>query len=467
MTSLSEGASTIASVAYLQRCLGYSVGVILRISFALLHCFWICFVLISVFFRQLRCLVTLIPLPPSSCRGSPSVVSLLLAALFFLLAFPSAKAQTIRLWSNAPASSNWNNASDWSGGTIPSAGNLLEFSNSTITSLTNDFTAGTSFSGLLFTTGASAYTISGNQIALTGGITNNSTVLETIKLAISDTSLVTLTTTSGGGNLQLGGVISGSGTLSIAGSGTTTLTASNTYSGGTTLNAGTLAISNNAALGTGTVTFTGNSTLAALASLGITNNEVISNGVVGTLNSGTFLFTNSGVISGAGSLGIAGTGTTILTGSNTYTGTTTVDGGGSTLMVNAGSINSTSLLTVGSNTSGNTLILTNGGVVDSLATYEGNNTSSSNNLILVTGVGSLLSNSSSLFIGYQGSGNSFVISNGAVVDSSITFEGRSTTSSNNSILVTGSNSLLSSSSYLYIGDNGSSNSLVISNGGVV
>jgi hypothetical protein len=68
------------------------------------------------------------------------------------------------------------------------------------------------------------------------------------------------------------------------------------------------------------VTFASNSTLLSLANLLVTNNEVISNGVVGTLNSGTFLFTNSGVISGSGSLGVAGTGTVVLTARNTYSG---------------------------------------------------------------------------------------------------------------------------------------------------
>src|SRR5262249_40311442 len=53
--------------------------------------------------------------------------------------------------------------------------------------------------------------------------------------------------------LTYGGVISGTGSVTQAGSGTLTLSGSNLYGGGTALNAGTLAVGNNAALGTGTL----------------------------------------------------------------------------------------------------------------------------------------------------------------------------------------------------------------------
>ena len=388
----------------------------------------------------------------------------LIMMIGFAFAPSPARAQS-SLWATNAASGSWTDGANW-GGSAPVAGNLLQFSNSITTTLTNDFTSGTSFQGLYFTSRANAYTIGGNTLTLNAGITNSSADYQTINLGITFSGFETVSNSSSATTI-FNGAISGLGTVNQAGTGTTILTASNSYSGGTLLDGGSLSINNNAALGTGTVTFASNSTLQSLTNLLVTNNEVISNGIYGILNNGGYNLTNSGVISGAGSLSVAGAGTVVLTASNSYSGTTVVDGGGSTLMVNVGSISNTSSLSVGSNTSGNTLILTNGGVADASTTYAGNNGSSSNNSILVTGAGSLLSNSSYLFVGRTGSSNSLVISNGGVVEATETYVGTLNSSSNNSVLVTGTNSLLSDISFLYIGNIGSSNSLVISNGGVV
>jgi fibronectin-binding autotransporter adhesin len=327
----------------------------------------------------------------------------LIMMIGFAFAPSPARAQS-SLWATNAASGSWTDGANW-GGSAPVAGNLLQFSNSITTTLTNDFTSGTSFQGLYFTSRANAYTIGGNTLTLNAGITNSSADYQTINLGITFSGFETVSNSSSATTI-FNGAISGLGTVNQAGTGTTILTASNSYSGGTLLDGGSLSINNNAALGTGTVTFASNSTLQSLTNLLVTNNEVISNGIYGILNNGGYNLTNSGVISGAGSLSVAGAGTVVLTASNSYSGTTVVDGGGSTLMVNVGSISNTSSLSVGSNTSGNTLILTNGGVADASTTYAGNNGSSSNNSILVTGAGSLLSNSSYLFVGRTGSSNS-------------------------------------------------------------
>jgi fibronectin-binding autotransporter adhesin len=59
------------------------------------------------------------------------------------------------------------------------------------------------------------------------------------------------------GSITLGGAISGTGTLTQAGSGTLRLTGANSYSGGTAINAGTIEVGSDNALGTGTATFGG------------------------------------------------------------------------------------------------------------------------------------------------------------------------------------------------------------------
>jgi outer membrane autotransporter protein len=102
------------------------------------------------------------------------------------------------------------------------------------------------------------------------------------------------------------GMISGTGSLTQLGPGTTILTGDNTYSGGTTISAGTLQLGNGGTTGNITGNVTDNGTLA-----------------FNRIDAVTF----QGLISGTGSVLQAGTGTTILTADNTYSGGTTISGG--------------------------------------------------------------------------------------------------------------------------------------------
>jgi autotransporter-associated beta strand protein len=135
-------------------------------------------------------------------------------------------------------------------------------------------------------------------------------------------------TNSGSGAVTIAGSFT-NGSLVQGGSGTIFLLTNNSYTGGTTLNAGALAISNNTSFGSGTVTFASNSTtVSALTSLSVANAYVISNAVTGTFDVGSSLvLTNSGLISGGGSLAKAGAGTLVLSGANTYSGGTLVTNG--------------------------------------------------------------------------------------------------------------------------------------------
>ncbi len=110
------------------------------------------------------------------------------------------------------------------------------------------------------------------------------------------------------------GVISGTGAVTQLGTGTTTLTGANTYSGLTTITAGTLNVGGGGAtgsLGTGAVVDNANLTLARSNTVSIAN-----------------------AISGTGTLTKLAAGTAILTGSNTYTGPTTISAG--TLQLGSG-----------------------------------------------------------------------------------------------------------------------------------
>ncbi len=120
---------------------------------------------------------------------------------------------------------------------------------------------------------------------------------------------------------------------------------------------------------------------------------------------------------------------------------------------------------VGSNTFGNGLVIQDGGVLSDTTGYVAGTLASSSNSVLVSGSGSLWSNAIDLYVGFQGSNNSLVISNsGQVVDVTSAAVGYSGSSSGNRVQVTGPGSVWKSH-YLNFGRGGATNSLVVSNGG--
>jgi T5SS/PEP-CTERM-associated repeat protein len=189
-------------------------------------------------------------------------------------------------------------------------------------------------------------------------------------------------------------------------------------------------------------------------------NTLLSNSVdlyVGNYGaSNSMTITDGGVV--AGEYGILGNYSTSSNNSVLVTGTNSV-------WTNAGDI------AVGFVGSGNSLVISNGGNVlggsDGAGGIIGADQPSSNNSVLVTGSNSAWINSLDLYVGFAGGGNSLMISNGAVVRDSNGIIGNYYLSSNNSVLVTGTNSLWKNDADLYIGNYGSSNALVISNGALV
>lgn len=150
---------------------------------------------------------------------------------------------------------------------------------------------------------------------------------------------------------------------------------------------------------------------------------------------------------------------------NGYLGANPGSDRNSALVVGANSVwTNSSDVYVGDFGVGNSLVITNGGRVINNYGWVGRNPGSDNNSVMVVGTNSVWTNSSDVYVGCYGAGNSLVISNGGQVCGSWGLVGYSANSFNNQALVTGAGSLWTNSVYVFVGDFGYSNSLVISNG---
>ena len=183
----------------------------------------------------------------------------------------------------------------------------------------------------------STSTTPGDGLTITGSITGGSNTV----------------TFNGAGNISVNGSISGTGPLVYSGTGVLTLGSGNFYSGGTFLNSGTVSVSaisdtgaSNIGSSTGgannILTFNGGTLLYTGGSTSTTRNISLTGAGTIAISSSSSTLTlgnnaNVGIISGSGSLtlGASNAGTLILspgiignvTYSETYTGGTFVDGG--------------------------------------------------------------------------------------------------------------------------------------------
>jgi fibronectin-binding autotransporter adhesin len=250
--------------------------------------------------------------------------------------------------------------------------------------------------------------------------------------------------------------------------------------------------SNNSVLVTGINSTWTNFSDLAIGSQGSSNTLVISNGatvantdgVIGSATSSSnnsVLVTDGGTWTNSGNLfvGFDGSGNSLVISNGGsvvnilgYIGFTSTSSNNSVLVAGTNANGGVSTWTnsgnlfVGSSASGNSLVISNEGRVANVGGFIGNSTSSSNNSVLVTD-GGTWTNSSSLYVGNFGSSNRLVISNGGTVSSFIGHIGNDSASSNNSVVVKGSNSFWTNSFRLYVGLSGSGNSLMISNEGTV
>ncbi|MBC7805155.1 MAG: autotransporter-associated beta strand repeat-containing protein, partial [Akkermansiaceae bacterium] len=256
---------------------------------------------------------------------------------------------------------------------ISGAGTLTKIGAGAVTlSGTNTFTGATTItSGVLTLGNANALQNSTVNININNGLDTNGQASATIG-SLAGTGGLNLGTTSlaaGGNNASTtySGVLSGSTSLTKSGTGKLTLTGANTYTGNTTVSTGTLQVGSSGTAGS----IVGDVSVGTGANLTFNRSDNITFG---------------NVISGAGSVTHNGGGILTLTGTNTYTGVTTVNLG--TLQIE-GSLASTGSVSVssgstiaGSGTVGN-LTMSSGAILS--PGYNGINAFHTNSVMLNSG----------------------------------------------------------------------------------
>ena len=252
------------------------------------------------------------PLRGQATRTSPRgmLAALLLAALACSL--PAAHAATVT-WNGGGADNNWTTALNWVGGNGTAEGDSLVFDGSTRLTSNNTFSANTQFNGITFAAGSGAFTLNGAAINLGGDIVDNSSSIQNIYTPIV---LQQPTSISNAGNstLTMQTTISGAAALTKSGSGLVVFVTTGNYTGGTTVSQGILRSTPNNTqnvFGSGDISIASGATLQFRATF--TNTIVTSN-----------------VISGEGLVSVIGNAATavqVLSGANTYNGTTTVGSG--------------------------------------------------------------------------------------------------------------------------------------------
>jgi len=119
---------------------------------------------------------------------------------------------------------------------------------------------------------------------------------------------------------------------------------------------------------------------------------------------------------------------------------------------------------VGNNDRSNRLVIENGGLVNCGSGFVGNFASASNNEVLVTGAGSLWTNRDDLTIGFQAGANRLVVSNGAAVRNRSGGVGGSSAAGNH-VVITGTGSVWSNRTFLFVGAGSAGNRADVNDGG--
>ena len=320
-------------------------------------------------------------------RGEVRAHLVATTAVAALLAATSAHAQDAT-WQINPGSGDFNTAGNWRPATVPTG--TASFGISTIPNLTFNLGAANSVNNFIFDNLAPVYSFS---LAALSSLTFTGAGIfaapNGVQITTSPLSNLVFTNNS----------TAGTATTTITNSGTVTFAGTSSAGGATIANNFRLFFTNTSTAGNATITTNGITTFADNSTAGnaqlITNaganlifeftagpngdNQITAGSIAGagnyilpgktlTVGSNNLSTEVSGVIVGAGgSLVKTGSGTLTLSGTNTYTGTTTVNAG--SLLVD-GSIASSSLTTVnsgaalhGSGTVGSTIVNAGGFLV--------------------------------------------------------------------------------------------------------
>ncbi|RJG41438.1 autotransporter domain-containing protein [Mesorhizobium sp. DCY119] len=219
---------------------------------------------------------------------------------------------------------------DYSGGTTVAAGTLQLGQTNAAGSGGLTVNGGTFAMGIYNQTVSSLQGTGGTVNLGNGTLTVNQSVNTSFDGNVNSGSIGVLTK-QGTGTLTMNGTISG-GHVGIEG-GTLVLNGANTYGGATFLRNATLIVGDDKALSGSTLTALGpNATLSANKAVTLANDIILQRAVNGHLTVDTNAdLTLSGVISdtagAGGTLTKTGSGALILTGANTYAGTTTITAG--------------------------------------------------------------------------------------------------------------------------------------------
>ncbi len=257
---------------------------------------------------------------------------LFLIVIAFVLNLASVPSYAIdKIWTGQGVNVLWSTADNWDNSTLPDNGYSLFFDGDANVSQ-NDLL--NNVNGITFNNGASAFTLLGNAITLSGNVLNNDADNQTIQFDMLMNATRTFSASSG--NITTEGILSGAGGLTKTGANTLTLSGNNSYLGLTDIQEGTLTLGRNG----GTIADT-NSIQVSGGTLNVANSDTVDNITIssgtisgaGTLTANSYDLTNTGTISvnlagGAGTtLTKTGAGTAILSGDNSYSGLTDVQEG--------------------------------------------------------------------------------------------------------------------------------------------
>ncbi len=220
--------------------------------------------------------------------------------------------------------------------------------------------------GTLTFTGSNTYTgvttISAGALQLGDGLTTGSIAGD----VVDNATLIF----NPAGDLTFSNAISGTGAVQKLGTAVLTLSGNNTYSGGTQINAGVLSLGSADALGTsgtisfggGTLQFTGSNTTDYSARFSTAGSQAF------VLDTNSEAVALASALSGAdSSLTKLGLGTLTISASNSYTGSTTINGGEAIVGAGGAISHSGTSLFVGTGGNTATLTISGGSVTDANA----------------------------------------------------------------------------------------------------